>query len=274
MWFTGDVIANGIKFHYHRTGGDKPVLVIAHGFGDNGIYWTRVARALDTDYDVVMYDRRGHGLSDAPESGYSFEDHAADLVGLIAALDLARPRVIGHSGGAVTAATVAADYPELLACVVLEDPAWGSGWGDWEVLMTFMREWFLSLPKTREELIAHRRESHLNSPEQEVAFWADSKVQLHPNVVQTFDQPEPPWRDLMRRITCPILLITGDQENGAIITPEDCQAAADLWRDGKVVRIDGAGHIVHYDRYEPYVAAVKAFLAEVEAREHPRASSI
>lgn len=267
VWYTGDVVANGIKIHYHRTGGGKPALVIAHAGIDNGIAWTCVARGLEQDYDVVMYDQRGNGFSDAPESGYSFEDLAADLVSLIAALDLARPRVIGNSGGAVTAATVAANHPDLLACVVLEDPAWGTGWGDWEEMTAGLRRWFLNLPKTREELIAGCRESNPDYPEEEVGFWADSKVQAHPNLVQIFDQPEPPWRDLVRHITCPILLMTGDLEKGAMNTPEDCQEAADLWHEGKVVRINGAGHMIHYDRYEAYMEAVKAFLAEVEARE-------
>ena len=33
-WLPGDVIANGIKIHYYRTGGDKPPFVLAHGFSD------------------------------------------------------------------------------------------------------------------------------------------------------------------------------------------------------------------------------------------------
>ena len=36
-WFEGDVIANGIRLHYHRTGGDKPALVVVHGITDMGI---------------------------------------------------------------------------------------------------------------------------------------------------------------------------------------------------------------------------------------------
>ena len=78
-WTSGDVVANGIKIHYNRTGGDKPPVVLAHGFTDNGLCWTRAAQVLEQDYDVIMYDARGHGFSDAPESGYSTEDHAADL---------------------------------------------------------------------------------------------------------------------------------------------------------------------------------------------------
>ncbi|MCP4687120.1 MAG: alpha/beta hydrolase, partial [Desulfobacterales bacterium] len=105
-WFSGEVVANGIKIHYTRTGGDKPPVVLSHGFTDNGLCWTRAAWVLEKDYDVVMYDARGHGLSDAPEAGYSAEDHAADLAGLIQALELKDPRpvLMGHSMGASTAA--------------------------------------------------------------------------------------------------------------------------------------------------------------------------
>jgi len=45
-------------------------------------------------------DARGHGLSNAPENGYSSSDHAADLAGFIDALGLERPAVGGHSMGA------------------------------------------------------------------------------------------------------------------------------------------------------------------------------
>ena len=85
-WFSGDVVANGLNIHYARTGGDKPALVLSHGATDSGLCWTRVARALEADYDVIMPDARGHGLSDAPPSGYASRDRAADLASLIDAL--------------------------------------------------------------------------------------------------------------------------------------------------------------------------------------------
>src|SRR5439155_11984508 len=88
----------------------------------NGRCWTRVARDLESDYDVIMPDARGHGLSDAPATGYSSTDHAADLAGLIGALGLQRPAVGGHSMGAGTTLRLIADYPSLASCAVLEDP--------------------------------------------------------------------------------------------------------------------------------------------------------
>src|SRR5262245_21756317 len=119
-WFSGDVVANGIKIHYHRTGGEKPPVVLCHGLTDNGLCWLRVAQVLEKDYDLIMPDSRGHGLSDVPETGYSVEDRAADLAGLIQALDLDKPALLGHSMGAETSAAVAAYYPGLISRALLE----------------------------------------------------------------------------------------------------------------------------------------------------------
>ena len=126
-----------------------------------------------------------------------------------------------------------------------------------------MRQWILSLGgKTREEFVAGFREGHPDWTDEEVALLAETKVQFSPHVVQTCDQPEPPWRDALPKIACPILLITGDPENG-LVTQEDVRAMSGLWHDGRVVQFEGAGHMVHYDRYEPFVDALREFLAEI-----------
>ena len=49
-WRSGEVQANGIRVHYHRTRGDKPSLVLNHGSTDNGLCWTRLACALEGDH--------------------------------------------------------------------------------------------------------------------------------------------------------------------------------------------------------------------------------
>jgi N-formylmaleamate deformylase len=125
-WCEGDVVANGINVHYYRTGGDRPALVLAHGITDNGPCWTRLARALKNEYDLIMVDARGHGRSDAPASGYTNADHAADVAGMIQALNLDKPALVGHSMGAAISATLAAQYPGLTRGLVLEDPPWRS----------------------------------------------------------------------------------------------------------------------------------------------------
>ena len=124
-WESGDVIANGIRVHYYRTGaGNKPAVVLCHGVTDYGLCWTPVARRLEADYDVVMLDARGHGRSETVPSDYAIQSMAADVVGAIHALALERPVVGGHSLGGATATFVAAMMADEVRGAILEDPAW------------------------------------------------------------------------------------------------------------------------------------------------------
>ena len=146
-WESGVVETNGIRTNYIRTGGDKPALVIAHGITDTGATWTRAARELATSYDVIMYDQRGHGLSEAPAHGYTFSDYAGDLADLFVALDLDQAHVVGHSSGAAIATIFAAKNPAQVDTLILEDPAWGTAWGDWDTVKTGLAQWFLGIKK-------------------------------------------------------------------------------------------------------------------------------
>ena len=130
-WQSGHVEANDLRMHYYRTGGEKPPVVLAHGFSDDGLCWTPVAEALAPEYDVVMVDARGHGQSEAPEQGYGPTEHAADLAGVIAALGLQRPAVLGHSMGAATTLMLAGTYPDVPRAIL----CWADRRG-WDVRIT------------------------------------------------------------------------------------------------------------------------------------------
>jgi N-formylmaleamate deformylase len=54
------------SIHYLRTGGSKPPLILLHGLTGNGACWNPVARFLESNFDVLMPDARGHGKSSAP----------------------------------------------------------------------------------------------------------------------------------------------------------------------------------------------------------------
>jgi N-formylmaleamate deformylase len=268
-WSSADVVANGVRLHYYRTGGNKPPIVMAHGFSDNGLCWTRVAQALEDQYDVIMVDARGHGLSEAPQTGYSTEDRAADLAGLIQALGLGKPPCLGHSMGASTVASAAALFPEHIGAALLEDPGWRPA--AQAPSSENMQKWLARAradvearkQKTRAELVA---QAHADNPgwhEDELGPWAESKLQMSAYNLQSLGRVFAPWQDAVRQIVCPILLITADPEKGAIVSPEVAQEAASLWRQGKVVRISPAGHCIHRDQFAPYMTALKAFLAEI-----------
>ena len=121
-WTDGYVIANGIRIHYWRTGGDKPVIIMAHGSSDNGLCWTNLAKELTNEYDIILPDARGHGLSDPPTKSDSADAQAEDLAGLIRKLKIEKPIVMGHSMGSSSVAWFAAKYPNIPRAVILEDP--------------------------------------------------------------------------------------------------------------------------------------------------------
>jgi pimeloyl-ACP methyl ester carboxylesterase len=273
-WFSGDVIANGIKIHYYRTGGDKPPVVLSHGFSDNGMCWIRVAKALEEEYDLIMPDARGHGFSDAPETGYDGQGRAADVAGLIEALGLERPALIGHSMGASTTAMAAVQYPDLVGSAVLEDPPWFDENSPWarDRLNLSPEEQKAEAEKRRADIIANKSktveeiaaEGRKRSPvwdEIEFGPWAESKQQLSPNVIGLFGRQRAHWTEVVPKIACPTLLVIGDPEMHSIVTPAIAQQAEETNSLIEVVQLKGAGHNIRREQFEGFVKAVRTFLA-------------
>ncbi len=292
-WQSGDVEANGIRMHYTRTGGDRPPLVLEHGVTDDGLCWTPVAETLEADYDVIMVDARGHGRSDAPATGYDSATQAADLVGVIAALGLHKPAVLGHSMGAATTLVLAGNYPDVPRAIVLEDPPgwwvaaepapeeepvvtsstiYGGERADEERLLG-MQAWFAALKhKTRAELIAEQRAAMPSWSEAELEPWADSKLRVSSNALNVFDPNTPrsvDWLAVVRRITCPALLITADTDRGAILTEDGANALRALVPQLRIAHIPGAGHNIRREQFARFMKAVRAFLAEQAAQAVP-----
>ena len=267
-WQSGDIRANGIRLHYTRTGGAKPPIVLAHGFSDDGLCWTPVAEALAPDYDVIMVDARGHGLSDAPAHGYGPAENAADLAGVIAALGLRRPAVLGHSMGAGTALVLAGMHPDLPSAIVLEDPpAWWAPTLELPVVtedrVAQRRHWIEELKgKTREELIAAQRAATPGWSEAELGPWADSKLRFNLSAMNLDPNASVDWPATLRHITCPALLIAADPALGAIITDESAASLRSLVPQLRITRIAAAGHSIRRDQFNRYMEVVRAFLRE------------
>lgn len=269
MWKSNFVEANGIRLHITRTGGDKPALVLLHGFSDDGLCWTPIAQQLENDYDIVMIDARGHGRSDAPESSYGHDQHAADVAGVITALNLKNPIVMGHSMGAVTTLALAGLHPDLTSAIVLEDPP-----PFWEQrangLQTERRRgmgsWIIDVKRlTREEMIEGNRKSSPTWPEAERGLWADSKLRLSFHVMNGFGGAGLDMRAAVQQIRCPALLITADTSMGAITSAEQAADLQALVPQVQVVNIAGAGHNIRREQPQQFVQAVRAFLQSVKA---------
>ncbi len=275
-WSEGNVQANGITIHYYRTGGDKkPSILLLHGITDSGQCWLRVAHELEGSYEVITTDARGHGHS-GTSTDFSIALLADDAAAVIQALGLEKPYVWGHSMGAITAATFAAAYPDLVRAIVLEDPPLRDEpliqtTPDKALFQTGSEQqeqngwqWLFELRALpREERIARGFSLNPNWAKEEIIPWADSKAELNIDTLEPALAAVPhatPWREVISRIECPILLITGDPELYAIVTPEVAQEAAQLWKHGELLHISGAGHNIHRDRYDETMTSVQAFL--------------
>jgi pimeloyl-ACP methyl ester carboxylesterase len=268
-WFSGDVIANGIRVHYYRTGGDKPPLVLCHGATDNGMCWVRVTKALEADYDVIMPDARGHGLSEAPEKGYGPDEQAADLAGVIEVLKLGRPAIGGHSMGANTSLYAAASYPGLVRCAILEDPPLRSDIG--QRTPEELQAWRAQMLKTAEErkaksieaIVADGRRDNPTWSAEEFGPWADAKKQVSLSFAGGIRIAGAlSWKEALAKITCPTLLVTSDPERGGIVTPESAAEAQRILPSLNVVRLSGAGHNIRREQFDGFVSAMRGFLAE------------
>ena len=73
--------------------------MLLHGLMGSGACWSPLARALEGEFDVLMPDARGHGGSTAPTFGYSYDELAGDVLGLVQELQ-PRPRRDRTSRGA------------------------------------------------------------------------------------------------------------------------------------------------------------------------------
>jgi pimeloyl-ACP methyl ester carboxylesterase len=137
---------NGLKFHYQQAGAGPDIILIHGVTGDLSIWLlSKTIQTLSESHRVTAHDIRGHGYSDAPQSGYTSADHAADVLALMDTIGAERAALVGHSFGGVIAAHAAVLAPERVTAVVLSDPYFPalrhledvSRWGHWQ---NFLKE--------------------------------------------------------------------------------------------------------------------------------------
>ena len=262
-WTEEYVTANGRKFHYTRTGhGNKLPLVLLHGFSDNGLCWLPVARDLEAQYDVIMPDARGHGLSARVQPEEQI-DHAADAAGIITALGLDKPVVGGHSMGGATATELGARYPDLISRLILEDPAWiDPSPDDVPLRKNPFFEWLTNLEDVSlEEIIALGKENSPLWSEVEFPAWAAAKQQLDKTIFEVVNVRKP-WREFVSALAVPTLLITAEVTMNAIVTPAAAQEAAALSPFLQIVHVPHAGHNIRRENYPAFRQAVQDFLSQ------------
>lgn len=270
-WTEADLVVNGVQLHYYRTGqGDKPPIVLIHGFSDTGLLWTQTARDLEADYDVIMPDMRGHGRSTRVQLGDDV-DMAADVADLIRQLGLNRPIVGGHSMGAMVTYQLALRFPALVRALLLEDPGW---WitpparvsGTENPMVTWAKR-VSSQPMA--ELLAAYHQDHPTWSEELIRLMCESKTQLDPTIAEIMTarmhSPAYAWQTTLQTITQPMLLVVANSALGGIVTPEVVAKVRALNPNVIIAQVPNVGHLIRFDNYPAFLAALRSFLQQLPA---------
>lgn len=219
-----------LTFHYREAGHpDAPPLILLHGLTFDARDWDEIALFLAQRYHVFTLDQRGHGQSARPGT-YSFELLCDDLNAFVDALALNRLTLIAHSMGGGVACLFATQWPERLEQMVLEDSA----------------------------PIAPGEAINFPEPPKEAPGDVPFDWNMFVSLMNQIRTPDPSWWKDLPKITVPTLIIGGGSTSE---TPQERLAqAARLMPEGRLVTIEGAGHLVHRNRPQEYKELLRQFL--------------
>ena len=156
-----DMASNGTTIHV-RVGGKGPAVVLLHGYGETGDMWVPLAADLARDHTVIVPDLRGLGRSSKPAGGFDKKNQAADVRGVLDALDVGQVDVVAHDIGNMVAFQFAAQQPQRVRRLVLIDaPVPGVGAWD-EVLKNPLLWHFRFGGPDMERLVAGRERIYLD----------------------------------------------------------------------------------------------------------------
>ena len=252
---------------YYKSGSKMP-LVFMHGITDNAFCFSRVVEKF-RNHEIILYDARGHGLSDrAPD--YFIESHVNDALAVLEEFKPEKPLMIGHSMGAVNLANLAASSDCSLAGIFLEDPPWLDLFPEKEGLeyITSWKETSSRRTKMRiEDVAAEGRIEHPGWIDAEYSEWAEAKVQVDPEVLSWLydEKVYTGWKNILGRINTPILLLTGDNSRGAYINSDVSNEIAELNSRAQIISIS-AGHSIRRDAFDEYVKSLDIFIQKISQK--------
>lgn len=110
---------NGTRIYYEDTGGDKPVILFAHGLLFSSQMFEFQIERLSEEYRCISFDFRGQGLSESPGSGYEMDYLISDTLGLIEKLNIAPVHFAGLSMGGYIGLSIASSHPHLIRSLTL-----------------------------------------------------------------------------------------------------------------------------------------------------------
>jgi pimeloyl-ACP methyl ester carboxylesterase len=276
---TRSIAVGGAEIAYCDEGEGPLALVLVHGLGSYLPAWAHNVPALAARHRVVALDLPGYGKSSKKGHAYSMAFFADVVEGLVAALGLGRFVLVGHSMGGQIALTHALARPGRAEALVLSAPAglepFAPAEGRW--LAAAVSEQVVA--GTPPEAVYSNLALNFAGPRPEGRFMADDRVRVIGG---------PDFADYARAISCsvgamvegavfarlgevsvPTLVTFGEHDAlipnralhpGAGSTRQVAEAGTRLLPKGRLVMIEGAGHMPHFERPAIWNAATLAFL--------------
>jgi pimeloyl-ACP methyl ester carboxylesterase len=190
--------------------------------------------------------------------GYLYNDHADDVIGLINALKLPAPILLGHSMGGMTAAVVASRKPNILRGVILADPSFLSPQVQQEVYNSDVAEQHRKmLDLSLDAVIADAQNRHPKRSNEINELFARARLQTSIAAFDVLMPPNPDYKMLVSEIDAPCLIVYGDN---CIITPDVAEELQRLNSKLQAKQIPYAGHTVHLDQQKHFLEIVNSFI--------------
>ena len=111
-----------INMYYEVHGGGQPLLLIM-GLGSDSSNWMLQTMEFSKGYQVIVFDNRGVGRTDAPDIPYSTKMMADDTAGLMETIGIREAHVLGMSLGGFVAQELAINHPKRVKSLVLATTA-------------------------------------------------------------------------------------------------------------------------------------------------------
>jgi pimeloyl-ACP methyl ester carboxylesterase len=151
-----EIKTDGATIHV-RVGGQGPVVVMLHGFGDTGDMWAPLAATLVRDHTVVVPDLRGMGLSSHPDAGYDKKTQGGDVAHLLDQRRIREANLVTHDIGNMVGYAFAAQYPERVTrWVAMDAPL--PGIGPWDEIIRSPALWHFNFRGPDVERLVQGRE--------------------------------------------------------------------------------------------------------------------
>jgi len=285
------VRVRGLDLHLTRWGPDPsesnlPVFLL-HGWQDTGETFQFMVDEFKRDWPLVALDWRGFGRSEWPPGGYWFPDYFADLDALLDQLSRGTPaRIVGHSMGGNIASLYAGLRPERVRCVANLE-GFGLPRSSPEQAPAQLRQW-LDQVKSRPMLKDYESVEQLASvirfryPRFSVAqagfvaaAWSqegDGRVRLSGDSRHRWVNPVRYHREdaeaCWREVKAPVLMLFGEESEYLSKLGADGSDAAfrNIIPHIEIVRIAGAGHMLHIEKAGVVAALIENFLSVHECR--------